>query len=140
MCFVWWIYGIFYFNLICNLSADPCQPTQSENIYVFKTDTKFGIQWNPPTTGRVDKYSIDVNCNCLTCCSCDPNFEDLVNKTTVNVTGLYAGTDCIVRVTAISGNLSSSPLVYGNIETTEKGNDIYNWNDWIDWICAMLNL
>lgn len=117
---------MFYFNLICNLSADPDQPTQSENIYVFKTETEFGIQWNPPTTGRVDKYGISVNCNCSTCCSCDPYFEHLVNKTTVNVTGLYAGTDCIVRVTAISGNLSSGPLVYRNIETTEKGNDKYN--------------
>lgn len=90
--------------------------------------------------GRVDKYSIDVNCNCLICCLCDLNFEDLVNKIIVNVIGLYVGMDCIVWVIVILGNFFSSLLVYGNIEIIEKGNDIYNWNDWIDWICVMFNL
>lgn len=120
--FVLCIYAIFSLNMLFNQSADPGQPTQLKYFTVFKSETEFGIRWNPPTTGSVDKYSITVECNY---CSCTPNYEHLVKETTVNVTGLYAGTDCIVQVAAILGNLSSVPLVYKNIETKEKGNDIY---------------
>lgn len=75
--------------------------------------------------GRVDKYSIDVNCNCLICCLCILKFEYLVNKIIVNVIGLYVGMDCIMYVIVILGNFFSGLLVYRNIEILEKGNDIY---------------
>lgn len=80
------------------------------------------FSWKPPN-GNFDAYNLTVHCHC-SCCSCSKNYTDSVfkNVTTKEVTELKPGTYCSVNITAISGGLSSIPLEFYNIETTEIGN------------------
>lgn len=114
-------YHILSFSdLFCILFSDPSQPKKPERYYK-KDENGLTFSWGPPN-GKVDNYTLTVQCHC-SCCSCSQNYTTQVPSDilTEKITGLEPGTYCSVNVTAISGGLSSIPLQYSNLETDEIG-------------------